>query len=164
MPMSTWLLEWVAVYIPLLSSSKFVKLLQSTLRVAGARCAVRLHLQPRRTSSTTTDTMHDSTSAPHGTHDKRSRQKSLTKTNLKGLLKFLAAVCVLEGAGASSTRELSTVTSSAQPTNIPGALSPCLVPPRTSPEASPLTTHLSTSPPLPLPHLHRSPLTPHLSP
>ena len=98
----------------------------------------------RRTSSTTTTTMHDRNSTPNGTlsHDKRSRHKSLTKTNLKGLLKFLAAVCVLEGAGASSTRELSTDTSSAQLTTIPGALA----------SPSPEGPH-----PHPHPHPHPSP-------
>ena len=106
--------------------------------------------------------MHDSTSTPHGSHDKRSRQKSFTKTSGTRLFKFLATICAMDSVGASSARLLSTDTSSAQPTTIPGVLSPCLASPRTSPEEphrSPLTFHPPPHSPSLTVTAHRSPLT-----
>ena len=56
---------------------------------------------------------------------------TLSKTNGTPLLfKFLAAVCVLDSVGASSTPKRSTATSSAQPPTISGVPSPCLRRPR----------------------------------
>ena len=83
-------------------------------------------------------TMHYHPYTSHGTlsHDKRSRQETLTKINGTSLLKFLVTVCVLDSVGASSTRQLSTDASSAQPTTIPGALA-FAVTRGTSPSTSP---------------------------
>eukprot|EP00964_Phaeocystis_antarctica_P128346 scaffold92128_cov54-Phaeocystis_antarctica.AAC.2 len=102
--------------------------------------------------------MHDRNSTPHGTlwHDKRSRQKTLTKINHTSLLKFITAVCVLESVGASSTRQLST------DTTIPGVRLPCLAglaSPRTSLEEPHLILTLTLLT-LTL-TAHRSPLTFH---
>ena len=88
----------------------------------------------------------------------------MTKTNGTLLFKCLAAFCVLHSVGASSTRQLSTATSSAQPPTISGVPSPCLrrppVSPRTSPEEprpqpSPLTAHRSPLTSHHRPHPHR---------
>ena len=89
-------------------------------------------------------TMHYHPYTSHGTlsHDKRSRQETLTKINGTSLLKLLVTVCVLDSVGASSTRQLSTDASSAQPTTIPGALA----------SPSPEGPH-----PHPHPHPHPSP-------
>ena len=88
--------------------------------------------------------MHYLPYTSHGTlsHDKRSRQETLTKINGTSLLKLLVTVCVLDSVGASSTRQLSTDASSAQPTTIPGALA----------SPSPEEPH-----PHPHPHPHPSP-------
>ena len=88
----------------------------------------------------------------------------MTKTNGTLLFKCLAAFCVLHSVGASSTRQLSTATSSAQPPTISCVPSPCLrrppVSPRTSPEEprpqpSPLTAHRSPLTFHHRPHPHR---------
>ena len=98
-------------------------------------------------------TMHYHPYTSHGTlsHDKRSRQETLTKINGTSLLKLLVTVCVLDSVGASSARQLSTDASSAQPTTIPGTLAS-----HTRGTSCTLTLTLS--------HPHRSPLTSHLSP
>eukprot|EP00964_Phaeocystis_antarctica_P026458 scaffold14901_cov67-Phaeocystis_antarctica.AAC.4 len=86
---------------------------------------------------------------------------ALSKTNGTPLLfKFLAAVCVLDSVGASSTPKRSTATSSAQPPTISGVPSPNAfagpVRPARQPRSPPstFTTH---------PHRHRSLSSPPLT-
>ena len=76
---------------------------------------------------------------------------TLSKTNGTPLLfKFLAAVCVLDSVGASSTPKRSTATSSAQPPTISGVPSPNAfagpVRPARQPRSLTLNLHPSPSP------------------
>ena len=76
---------------------------------------------------------------------------TLSKSNGTPLLfKFLAAVCMLHSVGASSTRQLSTATSSAQPPATSGVPSPNAfagpVRPARQPRSLTLNLHPSPSP------------------